>query len=101
MSVANVREFFEAMIPAKLAAGADWVEKIGAVYRFDIEGDDSGTWLVDLTAPGGSVCTGDLNDEADCVVAMKAEDFLESVALSHFICAGPSMEGSFSFGDSR
>lgn len=69
--MADVNEFFNAVLPAKLAEHTD-LSDINAVYQFDIEG--AGTWTVDLTQTPGVVSEGE-HDDPGCVVTCEAEDF--------------------------
>ena len=56
--VTSVKDVFERHIPAKLQAKPTSVQKITAIYQFNISGPDGGTWSVDCTQPGGKVVEG-------------------------------------------
>ena len=75
MSAASVKDVFETHIPARLQAKPDVVQKINAVYQFDISGPDGGKWSVDCTAPGGKISAGTA-PAARCTVAATDQDFL-------------------------
>jgi putative sterol carrier protein len=76
--VTSVREVFENHIPSKLRAKPDLVQKINAVYQFNISGPGGGTWAVDCTQPGGAVSQG-APASPKCTVAATDADFLAIV----------------------
>jgi hypothetical protein len=76
--VTSVKDVFEHHIPAKLQAKPDVVQKINAVYQFNISGPGGGAWTVDCTHPGGQVASG-TNASAKCTVAATDADFLSIV----------------------
>ncbi len=57
---ATVKDVFERHLPSRLAAKPDVVQKINAVYQFNISGPGGGSWSVDCTQPGGAVTAGSL-----------------------------------------
>jgi putative sterol carrier protein len=61
-------------VHARLREQKERAAQIGAVYKFVLDGEDGGTWLMNLKDQVG-VTEGD--GEADCVIRMRAEDFLE------------------------
>ncbi len=75
MAVANAKEVFDTYLPQRFKDKPDVVEKINSSYKFVLEGDGGGTWVVDLTQPGGAVTEGD--GEAACTITMAAADFVE------------------------
>ena len=75
MAVENVKEVFDTYLPQRFKDKPDVVEKINSSYKFVIEGDGGGTWVVDLTQPGGAVTEGD--GEGACTITMSAVDFVE------------------------
>ena len=78
MSVSSVQEIFEKHIPAKFQAKPDVVQKINAIYQFNISGPGGGSWSVDCTKPGGAVQAGTAPNPKCTVVATDA-DFLNIV----------------------
>src|SRR5512138_2436679 len=76
--VTSVKDVFEQHIPAKFRAKPDVVQKINAVYQFNISGPAGGTWWVDCTQPGGKVEAG-AAASPKCTVAAVAQDFLDIV----------------------
>ena len=78
MSAASVKDVFETHIPARLQAKPDVVQKINAVYQFDISGPDGGSWSVDCTQAGGRISAGKVAG-AKCTVAATDSDFLAIV----------------------
>jgi putative sterol carrier protein len=76
--VTSVKDVFERHIPAKLQAKPDVVEKINAVYQFNIGGPGGGTWSVDCTQPGGRVEAGS-SANAKCTVSVADQAFLDIV----------------------
>lgn len=75
MAVENAKEVFETYLPSRLKEKTDLVEMINASYKFQITGEEGGTWVVDLTQPGGVVSSGD--GEASCTITMTASDFVD------------------------
>ena len=58
MAVTTPREVFEQRMPKTLEAKPDLASKINASYKFVLSGDNGGTWVVDLTQPGGAITEG-------------------------------------------
>ncbi len=61
-------------IDAKLQANPDIAGNVNAVFQFNIEGDNGGTWTLDLTSAPGSVTEGPA-DNPGCVIILQGEDF--------------------------
>jgi len=78
MSASSVKDVFEKHIPAKFQAKPDVVQKINAVYQFNISGPGGGAWTVDCTAPGGRIAAGP-SPGAKCTVSATDADFLDIV----------------------
>jgi hypothetical protein len=78
MAVATVKDVFDHHIPAKFQAKPDVVQKIGAIYQFNISGPGGGSWSVDCTQPGGRIAPG-TSGGAKCTVAATDADFLAIV----------------------
>ncbi len=78
MAVTTVKEIFEKHIPARFEAKPDVVQKINAIYQFNISGPGGGTWLVDCTQPGGKISAGTAASPK-CTVAAVDSDFLAIV----------------------
>ena len=78
MSAATVKDVFEHHIPAKFQAKPDVVQKINAVYQFNISGPGGGSWTVDCTQPGGKIAAG-VAAAPRCTVAGTDTDFLSIV----------------------
>jgi putative sterol carrier protein len=76
--VTSVKDVFEKHIPAKFQAKPDVVQKINAVYQFNISGPGGGSWSVDCTQPGGRIQAG-AAASAKCTVAATDQDFLNIV----------------------
>ena len=62
-----------AQIEQRVAANPDLVDEVGAIFQFDVSGDDGGTWVVDLRNAPGAVSQGDRED-ADCVIGVSQQD---------------------------
>jgi putative sterol carrier protein len=78
MPVSSVQEVFEKHIPAKFQAKPDVVQKINAIYQFNISGPGGGSWSVDCTQPGGTIQQGTAQNPR-CTVAATDADFLNIV----------------------
>jgi len=63
-----------AQMTQRVADKPGLVDEVGAVFQFDISGEDGGSWVVDLKNSPGSVSSGS-SDEADCVIAVSQQDF--------------------------
>ena len=71
--MATASELFE-RIGQKISGRSEFVSSIGAAYKFVLEGDGGGTWLVDLKT-GPSVKQED--GPAACTVRMASTDFVD------------------------
>ena len=71
--MATASELFE-RIGQKVSGRSELLTSIGAVYKFVLEGDGGGTWLVDLKS-GPAVTSGD--GPAACTVRMTSSDFVD------------------------
>ena len=76
MADLTAQQIFNEQLPAKLEANADTVTDVNAVYQFNIDGDNGGTWTVDLTKDSDFVSEG-AADSPDCTVSMKESDFVD------------------------
>jgi len=73
----TARTFFEETLPAKLTPES--AKAVGANFQFVIDGDSGGSWNVNLTSDSDWVRE-ELDEGADCTIAMKESDFLGIVA---------------------
>ncbi len=64
-----------AKVTQRVAADPTLVQRVNAVYQFNVLGDDGGTWVVDLKNGAGDVWAGQ-HDDADCIISMNREVFL-------------------------
>jgi len=63
-------------IGAKITGNPSVASNFGAVYKFVLDGEGGGTWIVDLKdAPGARVGDG----AADCSISLSAKDFVDLV----------------------
>lgn len=69
--MSHAREIIE-QAAHRIAQDADRARKVGAIFRFVVEGPDGGNWLVDLKQDPG---VREAGGESDCVVALSTEDF--------------------------
>lgn len=76
MSDITAAQIFNVDLPAKLTANAESVKTVNAIYQFNIDGDNGGTWVVDLTKDGDFVSEGP-SDSPNCTVVMKEQDFID------------------------
>lgn len=65
---------FTKNLPEKIASDPERAKEINAVFLFKVEGDDGGTWTVDLKSDPPGVKEGDAGG-ADCTLEMSAEDW--------------------------
>lgn len=78
MDVKTARQYFEEKVPKLLQDRQETLSNIGAIYEFQITGDDGGTWALDLKQEPLSIQEGSANDP-DCTVIMKDENFVEMI----------------------
>jgi F420-dependent oxidoreductase-like protein len=64
-----------AKVTQRVSADPTLVQRVNAVYQFNVLGEDGGAWVVDLKNGAGDVWAGH-HDSADCVISMNREDFL-------------------------
>jgi len=67
------KEYFDA-----LKIDADAASSVGAIYQFDITGENGGTWTVDLTKDGDFISEGG-SDASQCTIKMTEGDFIDMV----------------------
>lgn len=70
-------EYFETQVKEWFDEEPDRVKAIGAIYQFNIEGDDGGVWVLDC--PKLEIREGD-DASAKCTVTVKDVDFMEIVS---------------------
>lgn len=77
MAVTTAREVFDSHMPRRLQDKPELQQQVNAIYKFVVGGDGGGTWLVDLTQPGGKVTEAD--GDAACTVTVSAETLVAVV----------------------
>ena len=77
MAVSSAADIFNQQMPARLQAKPELAQKINATYKFVVTGDGGGTWLVDLTQPGGKISAED--GAAKCTITVGAKDLVDIV----------------------
>ena len=60
-------------LASRVSQRPELVDDVGAVYQFDVGGQQGGSWVVDLKNAPGSVRAG-ADAEADCVIAVGEDD---------------------------
>ena len=53
----------------------DLVSKTGAIYQFNVKGDEAGTWFVDLKNGKGATGKGEPGQPADAILTMDSQNF--------------------------
>jgi len=94
--MATVNEVMD-LAKSKIAENAADVRSLGAVYKFVLNGDGGGTFLLNLKDDPG-VSEGD--GPADCTLTMAVGDFLEMVesradARQYFFLGKVGVQGDF------
>jgi F420-dependent oxidoreductase-like protein len=64
-----------AKVTQRVAADPTLVQRVNAVYQFNVHGDDGGAWVVDLKNGAGEVWSGQ-HEAADCIISMNQDDFV-------------------------
>jgi putative sterol carrier protein len=72
------QQIFGEKIPERLKQRADKIANLNAIYQFDITGESGGSWVLDLTQPGGKVTQG-ASDKAKCTVTVEASNFSDII----------------------
>ena len=68
--------FFENM-NERITTNPENAKKINAIYKFNLTGENGGTWTVDLKSDPPAVYAEDR--EAECTITMKADEFINLV----------------------
>ena len=71
--MSKVAEFFE-KIGSKISEKSDTALEISEIFQFNVTGDDSGCWTINLKE--GPSCVSGENDDATCIITIEDEDFL-------------------------
>lgn len=71
-------EIFNQKIATKLSENPDRVQKINSIYEFQLTGDDTSTWTLDLTKASDHISQGS-SGNAKCTVTIKLEDLADIV----------------------
>ena len=90
--MADTTNYFNEVLPNRLATDADFADSIGNVFQFEIEG--AGTWHI---APGGVIAAGEHADP-ECVIASDKETF-DEVLEDFSLAMGKFMEGKITASD--
>ncbi|MBN1960168.1 MAG: SCP2 sterol-binding domain-containing protein [Deltaproteobacteria bacterium] len=77
MQIESVCELFDRHVPERLQTKPEIAQKVNAIFKFVISGEEGGIWTVDLTQAGGRVIKSD--DEAQCVITISAQDIIAIV----------------------
>jgi len=70
--MATPKEIFEGKIKERISEDPEKAKSIGAVYKFNVTGDNGGTWVINLKDNPG-VSEGDA--PADCTITVGSQDF--------------------------
>jgi 3-hydroxyacyl-CoA dehydrogenase/3a,7a,12a-trihydroxy-5b-cholest-24-enoyl-CoA hydratase len=62
-------------IQQRIAQNPQWVQEVGAVYQFNLQGDEGGKYVVDLKEGNGRAYPGTAPDP-DCTLTIATPDFL-------------------------
>jgi putative sterol carrier protein len=73
--MATPGEYFE-KLGGKLTA--EKAAALGAIFQFNVEGDNGGIWVVDLTKQADFISEGD-SDTSECTITMSETDFMDLV----------------------
>ena len=72
----SAQDLFDKQLPTALATNADKAKQIGAIYLFNITGDDGGAWTVDLAATPPTCTPGKQDDRTpQCTIEISHDDF--------------------------
>lgn len=81
----------------RIEAHPDTASSLGAVYKFVIDGDGGGTFVINM---GDNPGVSELDADVDCVIKMKEQDFVEMVetrgdSRNYFLSGKLKVEGDF------
>ncbi|XP_051164255.1 hydroxysteroid dehydrogenase-like protein 2 [Leptopilina boulardi] len=54
---------------------SELVDKVGAIYQFNVKGEEEGVWFIDLKNGKGATGRGEPNQPADAVLTMDSQNF--------------------------
>lgn len=77
MAISTAKELFDVHMPQRLKDKPDTAAKINSSYKFVVNGDGGGTWVVDLTKPGGQISEGE--GEAKCTITVGSKELVDIV----------------------
>ncbi|HJO04923.1 MAG TPA: SCP2 sterol-binding domain-containing protein [Acidobacteriota bacterium] len=60
-------------LASRVSQRPELIDDIGVVYQFDVDGEQGGSWVVDLKNAPGGVRAGAAAD-ADCVITVSQDD---------------------------
>ena len=60
-------------LASRVSQRPELVDKVGSIYQFDVDGEQGGSWIVDLKNAPGSVSAGEAAT-ADCVITVSQDD---------------------------
>jgi len=75
----TAKDIFEQKIPERLRNNPDVAKQINNVYQFNLTGDESGTWCIDLRKSDGWITEG-ANPDAKCTLTLSSKDFVDVVS---------------------
>lgn len=75
---APASEIAFAQINARISEHPEWSEQVGAVFQFNITGDEGGVYVVDLKNDGGGARPGE-DPEAGCRLTLSHDDFIAMI----------------------
>lgn len=64
------------------------VQKVNAIYQFNVKGDESGTWYIDLKNGSGKCGEGQPPTPADSTLTMDSKNFFDMFTGKFFFCCG-------------
>jgi putative sterol carrier protein len=70
----DAKKMFGEKLPKWIAESPDKAKALGAVFLFNITGDNGGNWTVDLKADPPTCTEGD-SGNAECTIEVSDEDF--------------------------
>lgn len=73
------KDYFEKTVPQNLEKRKEVLASLNAIYEFQVNGPQGGTWTLDLSVPGGRVSEGS-SGKATCTVTISDENFVKLVS---------------------
>lgn len=70
----TAQQIFQERIAQKLKDNPEKATKLNTIYQFNLTGDETSTWTLDLTQPNGGAVVEGAHPNAKCTVTISVEN---------------------------